>query len=486
MSRFSEKLSQYIEKSGITIVNLSLQSGFEATHITKFKNGTRKPVNQDKFKKMLDALRLSPSESKELYELWRIEQIGEGQYKRHMAVKNLLLSLNQQVDIKQSLAQKDTVYKEQNCFYTGKRNVSFAVNRLVVANAKSGTIKIMAQPDNDTLNELLFLLCNMETSIPIIHILSMHVNDPNDEGRLQNLAYLQTLLPCLLSNPKYEALYYYDRLVCSDNHYLLTPNVVLTQDTVALISKNWEHCVIHKDPVMYDYYTMLFEKQYKVGRPMGRSMPSLMEELEFLLKNVSTSQHKIELMNWNLSDQPCLLPFVQPSDKDYIIKDATQFSRIAELFFQSYQPIIRNEQAMQFFQLSGLQEFLDNGIIWELGEGNMNPIPLEARLHIIRSMLSAVRNGKHAFHLIDKDEIAVFRDVVITFYSNDFVVIHIRNDRDHFYALSETGMANEFREFMEYLPQSSMVYSKEKSMELVEKILDEYEQKAGRSQDQPV
>lgn len=476
MSQFSALLSTYIERSGMTIVSLSKQSGFEATHITKFKNGSRRPVNQEKLERLIGALRLAPADQKQLYTLWQIEQMGEGVYRRHMAVRELLNSFHRRVEVKQDVMMWHNGTMEVPRAYTGRQNVEYVLRQVLTdaAENQKEPLRLIAQP-GEPLDELLFLLCNRTKPVPIVHILSLFGSAVDDDQQIQNLLYLKSLLPCAIANAQYQMLFYYDQTLCSENHYALTPNLFLTQKEVVLVTRDWRHCVVHTDAESLKFYGARFEQQLRVSRQMGESMGSLQEELMYLLKNVQQVQNDAAaLTTYNLADQPCLMPFVDERDAQYL-KSASGGSDLASAFFQHYQPLLRRERPVQFFQLSGLADFLTCGIIWEVGENNIRAMPPAARLRIAKNLLTRTQSGEYQFYLIREEEMPIPKDTVVTMYPNDFLTLHTRNDKDRIYALSENGVTKVIRDFFEFLPQSWFVFSREESLQQVKRLLAEYE-----------
>lgn len=471
MSKFSVKLSEYIERSDTTIISLSQQSGFEATHITRFKKGNRKPLNQTKLEKLFTALQLSPSEYKELYELWQIEQIGEDVYQQHMAVKELILSLNQRTEIKQEMSENIKDDQELCCVYSGKQNVLFALKQTleITSRCPENHIRMVCQPDEDMFTELIFLICNMKEPVSIRHIISMYGSDAAKNRQLKNLTYLKNLLPCALSNPLYEVWFYYDRSVLSDNHYLLMPNVFITAEAVMLISSDWNNCIIHKDEKVLHYYKMLFDRQYKVSRSLGYSVPSLFDELQFLIKNLV--DEKVDTTNtfFSIDYQPCLLPYIEPADCKYLFPGYENMDMLINMFFTQYQPIfIKNVNAVHFFRLDGLKSFLRTGQIWEVGKDNMNPFTPEDRIKLIHRMCKNVRQGHSSLYILKEDELPMPKDAVLSLYQNNFLAIHTRTSQDHIYGMNESGVTKTIREFFLYLRQSDMVYTVKESLQMVE------------------
>jgi len=90
MSSFSDKLAFYINKSGFSLKYLSEQSGIEHTHLIKIRKGTRSLNNRENFYKLVELLQLTVSDREDLIESWEIEQIGESQYARYIAVKKMI------------------------------------------------------------------------------------------------------------------------------------------------------------------------------------------------------------------------------------------------------------------------------------------------------------------------------------------------------------------------------------------------------------
>ena len=90
MSKFSEEIKKGIEESEMTLLSLSDASGLSVDHISKMRRGVRLPQDTDKVQKLIIALQRSEEESRKLMTLYRIERMGDEEWKCMRGIQQLL------------------------------------------------------------------------------------------------------------------------------------------------------------------------------------------------------------------------------------------------------------------------------------------------------------------------------------------------------------------------------------------------------------
>ena len=82
MSVFSDQLKDYITRRGVTIRQLSVQTGIEYSFLYRITTGKRNPSSADMVNLLVRALALSKHESDALREAYEIARAGESTYQR--------------------------------------------------------------------------------------------------------------------------------------------------------------------------------------------------------------------------------------------------------------------------------------------------------------------------------------------------------------------------------------------------------------------
>ena len=483
MSLFSEALSGYMTRSGDTVAALAESAGYTHSHLFRIRQGERPAREREKLERLIDALRLSPSERIQLIELWTADRIGEDAYNRHMAVKAMIESLNRHIDIMPPVPVSAAPVKG---VYSGKENVRYMLHWILGSSCTVGRreICIMAQPDDPMFSELLLAVCSTVPSVPVTHIISLYPSGAEKRHQTDNLGCIQNLLPCLLSNGEYRINYHYNDIDALENHYLIMPNVFLMEDGVVLVSKNWDNAQISRETEVISLYRRMFKEQLRVTQPFNQPIPTLFHEVQYLMPMADAGiRRNPEECFYAIAQQPCITPYFKPDVAAYISDMYGNKEALIDLFLNQYQPFLLKSKLVQFFCLSGVYDFLRVGVIWEMGDKSMSPLPKAHRIKMLKGLHEAGIAGKHRFYLIREDAFRLMPDAAMAIYQSGDFTVHIRNEEDHICSVDESGIANALRDFFEYLPDSRLVYSREESLRMLMKVIQAAEEGALDSAD---
>lgn len=92
MNPFQKLLNEFIDAKEVTVYALAKISGVERSYIQKMKNGTRMPNDEAFVHSLAQALMLTPAETMELVQAYRITKMGEDNFYRREHVKNIITS----------------------------------------------------------------------------------------------------------------------------------------------------------------------------------------------------------------------------------------------------------------------------------------------------------------------------------------------------------------------------------------------------------
>ena len=88
-----------IDKGQLTIYGLAQNSKIDRSSLYKFLNGERLPASLAVLNRLMEALRLSPTQSSELRTAYDISRMGEESYQRRRNTVEFLNDFNQYVDV---------------------------------------------------------------------------------------------------------------------------------------------------------------------------------------------------------------------------------------------------------------------------------------------------------------------------------------------------------------------------------------------------
>ena len=90
MSEFSDKLSEYIVKSGSNVYQLAKEASLDRTTLQKTAKGQRLP-SLDYIREICQYIKISSNQEEELVRLYKIEKLGHSTVKHGMKFSRLFL-----------------------------------------------------------------------------------------------------------------------------------------------------------------------------------------------------------------------------------------------------------------------------------------------------------------------------------------------------------------------------------------------------------
>lgn len=142
MSKFSEEIKKVIEESEMTLLSLSDASGLSVDHISKMRRGVRLPQDTEKVQKLIIALQRSEEESRKLMTLYRIERMGDEEWKCMKGIQQLLEYGNKLPECVFDDGENDKHIAETDSSFSWLRASSVCV-RDVITVIGEGNIKIL-------------------------------------------------------------------------------------------------------------------------------------------------------------------------------------------------------------------------------------------------------------------------------------------------------------------------------------------------------
>lgn len=80
MSVFSDLLKNYIHEKNVKVMSLAHYCNLERSTVYKFINGKREPMSADLVEQIAYFIKLTPLETYQLKEAWKMARIGENTY----------------------------------------------------------------------------------------------------------------------------------------------------------------------------------------------------------------------------------------------------------------------------------------------------------------------------------------------------------------------------------------------------------------------
>ena len=470
MSYFSDILSKHIKESGITIKYLSQISGFESSHITKFRNGSRKPNSEEKFKILVNALQLSPADQERLMNAYYIEHIGEEKYSQYMAVVELLESCDKLPKI-QVLSHYNHDLSNISVV-EGDNNVVNVMSMVMEkeCNRANGEFSVMAQPSNNNLMNLLFKSVVNHPGVKVRHIVQLMALQKDSASTIHNVNCAREMLFLMRQSSRYSPYYYYEKNIVYRDNLMLLPNIIITSENVLCISGNYEYAVLHNDSNIIDFYRNLFETQLEKCSSFGTLYSTLIDTMSNGQSVYAKAENKCATV---LEFQPCLTPFMKPEYIQKFLKNPGVLNEVLVKFFSEYLITLKSFYMIDCFSLEGIKEFLQCGVLMYL-RTTMNPFPPEERKKIVLEMLETVERNEREIHIVKPSFMEITKSLSILCVNNHDVSMELcyPNDELNSLTFSEQNINNAVGEFMNFLPDSPFVYSNEESVQIVKELIN--------------
>lgn len=352
MSVFSQKLQALIQpridKGQLTIYGLARNSKIDRSSLYKFINGERLPASTEILSRLVDALRLSPTQAFELRAAYDISRMGEERYRRRRHTLEFLNFFNQYVGTQpaETLPPPEPPPLPSGCseVRTGVLPVNNLVQAVVGAETArpNGEILVIAQPDYDFLiHTLSALTLGRECSVQ--HILCLE-NESQEEDNHYNLGCLRAVVELMFSLKSYQPYYYYDNITSHFKNSNSLPYLIVTSECALQLSYNQKYAVCLRGAEYVAFFRKLFNDARKNANLMLSTLDTVTDNIRFY-QNIfqkcaaphwvcSCSPHILQSMDRGSKNTSMIFPAGKRSSKRFSV---TAIGR--GLFYKKSMPI---------------------------------------------------------------------------------------------------------------------------------------------------
>lgn len=471
-------LKEYISKSNYTIYQLAIDSGINRTTLQKALSGER-PISYDNLQKLLPFLGLSIIEKRELDQAFLISQIGEITYRKHMYLKDLLEGVNLPVSDLPVPDRTITVLPglqlQQTCPVSGSYPIITTIcNLLAAENEKNTPIYLYAVSDfhNQFFSTLYSQLQTADLDqLEIKHIVTFSkVTGNHDEASLLNLKTLSTLFPFAMSAPHNCRLYYcYEEIAAQNLAAVPFPYYLVLPRNVVLLSVDCQNALfLPLESVAY--YQQHFDGMLQASMPLLDDI----DTASFLSTCISLSSHA--RYTYTLEAQPCIGSFV---DKDMVQRciskdlDPIQSRLLSETLLQQCKNLQRTPDFLSIFSKKGYDDFVENGVIYQIPSDLYHPISIEDRILLLQRLIHANQSGRKRFILAKGD---AFRPQLEFFiYDNAILFSHTSPEtvQAQVCIMKEPHIIHSFKDFLLHTSYYNLIYTTDETTELFRRSISQ-------------
>lgn len=489
MNPFQKLFIEYIDAKEVTIYTLAKISGVERSYLQKMKNGTRLPTEEAVVHSLSHALMLTPSESIEFLQAYRITKMGEDVYYRRQHVKDIISSFCD-TQIVSPLITTHNLTSEldlnnNHAYVDGTANINKLLKSVLELEAQKsqGCIKIIAQPSYSFLYDCISTIDFNSNNTKIENIILFDKLD-NPKSSNYNLRIFQQLVSSLFSCDNFQPYYVHDYADSLFNDTSFLPYKIITSDYCLSISFDISSAVISSEPRLLQLANLHFSKLMAIASPVYKSFrPSPQEYLQATAMEVATELDNTD--HYNVFFQPNLNAFV-PMDVmlDRVNKDI--LTEEMQKFLVDYYKSIGNHTVNVHisFTKEGLELFMETGRITEIPDFMYNYLEPQQRLRVLKNIIAGIQRGKFMPRIIKSASFNLAMPIYITATSTQKVLIYYitREKGLSLFYLNELNLINAFYDFLVYVQDSDMVYTQQETAELLNNMLNYYQKHFAKEQ----
>lgn len=469
MSKFTDLLNKYIERNKLTRTSAAEYLGISRTTLQHILSGNRSFKDYWCVKEVGEKLMLTSDELNEFLNEYRISDMGAEVYNRRVLVAKIISQMSQAEPIHLDALSIKQLERGKSPVMTACDNLSLKkILKYVLVTQKPelDEIFLVAQP-SDFINEIIVVGSDENPNCRINHVFCADNEFNSDKYNKDNLESLYYSFVAAISSNNYSPYYYYDNISSHINTNSLFPNLLVAGEYVVSFNSDCTYGIAFQNAQAAEFYKKtvqsLIMRSSEIFTPLESN-----DDLISLFLNISDCQYEYFY-------QPCLLVAAPPemllSNVRLENEQKARFMSMVKDFYPSY----INSHPYNFFCEEGLREFMRTGVVYELPqEVYVRPMP-EGRVAVLERMISMLENDVINY-CIFRDSFRINNSALNIHASRKQIKIFFTNSSGRLIALNvnEPGLIFSFADYFDYISTSDVLYSKEETLVIFRKILDEY------------
>lgn len=466
MSDFSEKLAHEIRNTNKPLRYLAEASGLQLDYISKMCRGKRIPQDEEKLKKLLDAMECVMRTRDILLQLYRQEKMGKIRWD---CMKEMIRIIEQDAS---------EYMMDRKGFPKGGMRKSAAVNQEEVFlflqeifsdNEKKRICIWTAAARQETMERLMQMISGMACGI-IEHLFPMWQNR-EDEDTLVNLQRLRVIKPAVLYDNYHPSFYYLKN--AGEFSGSLFPNWFLTDDMAFGVNDDMDCGIILKEKGQLEALKTEFWKKYRMARPLvNRSgISQYMNKVNQMMNTGYVTR------NYYIEQSPCLLHLIPINLlREHILMEGEE----REELMRSIQLRIlhmKQEDMVHIFSVEGLRYLMEEGRITGYPDTLYRPLEVPMRNWLLKRYYQYIQSTPNSCICVREDCIRLPRYMSIVSSSNvENGIAFWSSNRNgpQYYQIMESGISQKLYDFCRFLEEGNMALSCGETLEVIKKMIVEY------------
>lgn len=470
MSKFSNYLKSLINNSGESVSAIARNINVERTLLHKAMTGDR-TLPYPAVRALAVYLNMPIDERQEFFRLYDIHLQGEEAYENRQAVCELLNTLSSLSLIMPPPPEVGSISMTGQLI-RGEHAVHSAIRSVLIYETSHITDPefLLFIPDKLNITMELMELWLNERHFQVTELLSLR--SVRNVTNRQNLEKLSSVIPlCLASRGNYKPYYFTEAVgalgVSPMCHYIITPDYLIQ------ISEDLTTAQIRNDPELIIYYSNWFKTLIQNFDPLARCSSNIMEVLMEYIRGTSPDALQV------IMSQPCPGRYITKNViQKYLNSDDMPYDQMYQLVENHFSVLRQIEKNyVTIFTEKGLEDLIRSCVLQDMPPQYVSPLDAADIKSMLQSLYEEIDKGT-VEGLIVRPTYLKIPDY-LSFYMAPETGIHIYTTNAFIYGayccdihIAETSICKMFSDFVQGLPGSPMVYSKEETLGLLRQYID--------------
>lgn len=491
MSQFSDRLKMILDESGTNIYQISKNAKLDRTTIQRALKGERLP-GISFVEKLCDYLKVSPLQRSELQELYTISKVGEKVYTGRKYIKYMIERMaavhikSDNIPIgRRTITIGDHIEAGIKTF-SGQYNVQNLIRDVLedeVFNEAAPHIYLTVPFENTFLFDLLyrlFLSCSSTSStqddskkILVKHVIQLSKNPLSLQDSNYNLNILSNVLPFAFCEwGAYEPYYCYGNVEASRDIYSVLPYYILTSKYVIQLSADFNMAVLSNSNEIYNIYSDSFEKCLLKTWPLVKQLKSCGELLTAYLTAFREAGHFTHVVE----PQPCFSKYyTEELIENKLRRDVENREQLKDLVCELYGNWKRtNKIPISIFSVEGIEYFAKTGTLADLPYEYALPFTIEERKMLLEQLRYDISADIYFVRAANSSGFAISPLASLVVHGTDILMLCTINSSGVMSTslIREKSICEAFYDFLDSLPESNLLCSKEETIRIIDRVID--------------
>lgn len=465
-TRFGNLLNELLQDRGIRVYELAKNLNIQRTNVYKMLTGERLPGDLNIVRKICQVLLLSPNESAQLIQAWRIDAMGETAYERRSAVVSFFNTFGKELNGKELFPYAEEPQPQikipsrpSTRPLMGVYQVEQAIRDLcyLEASRPSGCIRLFVQPDSPFLISILADIGQRYPRLQIDHLFCLE-NTQKEKNGVYNFNTLRIMLPVILAGGQYHLRCYYDSLSCLRTAAVFQPFFILTSDSILTFSFDYLYGTIQTNAGIRSMYELFYNNLFEQCTDMLKIDSRLPDILKTVCDNYVVNDKSCLVMS-----QPCLIQYISREMADTYLKPSLISEEVRgylDAYFEKIAAIYSNQSETCYFTREGIENFLNTGILDEIPDYIYTPLSVSDRKAVIRKLYHSCQSSPGQIRLLKNNHMTIAPRFMCN-QIDDYVILTVNKASGTYYSLFilEPSIVFVLKDFFGFLAESDWLES---------------------------